>query len=285
MELLDLYDVNRIPLGKTMARGDKQPLDTYRLVVHVCIFSPDGKMLCQRRHPNKKSWAGMWDVSVGGHSVSGETSLDTAQRETFEELGIRLPNNVIPAVTVNFNGGFDDFYCVNMDVQISDCTLQQEEVAEVAYLSLEEICQMIDNGTFIPRNKGFVEYLFYCRNRRGLVKEVIHHMNLQQDPFDQIVSGVKTIELRLNDDKRRKVNVGDLIEFTCNGHTARVRVTELHPFNSFEALYHNLDLVKCGYAPHELSTAKASDMLHYYNAEQQQQWGVLGIEFTLLSVN
>lgn len=113
----------------------------------------------------------------------------------------------------------------------------------------------------------------------------LHQMNLQQDPFDKIVSGAKTIELRLNDDKRRKVNVGDVIEFTCNGHIARVRVTALYPFDSFETLYSNLDLVKCGYLPSELPTAKASDMLQYYTLEQQEQWGVLGIEFTLLSVN
>ena len=54
MELLDLYDVNRKPLGITMERGGVQPKGTFRLVVHVCIFSADGKMLCQRRVSGKR---------------------------------------------------------------------------------------------------------------------------------------------------------------------------------------------------------------------------------------
>lgn len=40
-------------------------------------------------------------------------------------------------------------------------------------------------------------------------------MKLQQKPFDSIKTGQKTIEMRLNDEKRRLINIGDEIEFTC----------------------------------------------------------------------
>ncbi len=110
MELFDLYDINRKPLGQTMVRGMQQPPNTYRLVVHVCIFSCGGKMLCQRRQPFKCSWSNMWDVSVGGSVVAGETSEMGARRETSEELGLQLSDEILPSLTVRFDGGFDDYY-------------------------------------------------------------------------------------------------------------------------------------------------------------------------------
>ena len=285
MELWDLYDVNRRPLGKTMVRGDKQPPNTFRLVVHACIFSPDGKMLCQRRSPNHKGWSGMWDVSVGGHAISGETSLDAVLRETREELGLQLPRNIIPAVTMNFDCGFDDFYCVNMDVKLSDCTIQESEVSQISFLSLDEICAMIDKGMFIPRNKGFMEYLFYCRTRRGLVKEGCHEMNLSKEPYEKIVSGAKTIEMRLNDERRQCIKVGDMITLKHDVHSIKVRVKALHKFDSFAELYANLDLLKCGYSKEQLATASPTDMLAYYTREQQDKYGALGIEFEIISID
>lgn len=165
-EYFDLYDSNRNLLGTTMERGTQQPPNTFRLVVHVCIFSRDGKMLCQRRQPFKHGWSNMWDVSVGGSVVSGENSVQGARRETLEELGLTLPEQLLPSVTIHFTGGFDDYYCVTMDVNEQNCVLQQEEVAEVKWLTEAKICQMIDDGSFIPYNKSMINLLFFLRAHR-----------------------------------------------------------------------------------------------------------------------
>lgn len=44
-----------------------------------------------------------------------------------------------------------------------------------------------------------------------------HCMKLNDNPFAAIEKGEKTIELRLYDEKRKKINVGDEIEFSCAG--------------------------------------------------------------------
>ncbi len=165
--MFDLYDVNRRSLGKTIERGAKLPPDTYRLVAHVCIFSSDGKLLCQRRQPFKKSWSNMWDVSVGGSVIAGETSEQGARRETQEELGLQLPEKILPSLTVYFNSGFDDWYCVTANVDEKTCRLQQEEVAEVKWLSLEEILQKISDGSFIPYEESLINLIFALRNHKG----------------------------------------------------------------------------------------------------------------------
>ena len=84
MELFDLYTAEREKTGRTMVRGEAVPEGCYRLVVHVCIFDPEGRMLIQQRQPFKKSWSNLWDITVGGSAVAGDSSRSAAERETME---------------------------------------------------------------------------------------------------------------------------------------------------------------------------------------------------------
>lgn len=114
---------------------------------------------------------------------------------------------------------------------------------------------------------------------------MLYQMKLQPEPFEKIASGQKTIELRLNDEKRRKLCINDVIEFRNvqdESRTIRTRITALHHFPSFDALYAALPLEKCGYEPDEIAHASARDMDRYYPQEEQHHWGVLGIELQLL---
>ena len=116
-----------------------------------------------------------------------------------------------------------------------------------------------------------------------LVREkVVHGMNLNVAPFEKIKSGEKTIELRLWDEKRQKINPGDTIVFTntATGETLTKTVVKLHRFDNFEELYRSLPLLQCGYTEEDVSKAKASDMEQYYSAEQQRAYGVVGIELS-----
>lgn len=90
MEIFDLYDENRIKTGQTIPRGSVISDGFYHMVVHICIFSSEGKMLIQQRQPFKKGLSNLWDVSAGGSAVSGDTSRSAAVRELSEELGIDI---------------------------------------------------------------------------------------------------------------------------------------------------------------------------------------------------
>lgn len=168
METWDLYTVDREKTERTMVRGEEQPLGTYRLVVHVCIFNGAGEMLIQQRQHFKKGWPGMWDLSVGGSAVSGDTSRTAAERETLEELGLEISlDGIAPSLTVHFDYGFDDFYLLERDVDLDKVTLQEEEVAAAAWASEEKILSMIDTGEFIPYHKSLISLLFSMREQRG----------------------------------------------------------------------------------------------------------------------
>ena len=168
MELFDLYTADRVKTGRTMARGEPVPENCYRLVIHVCIFDPAGRMLIQQRQPFKDDWKNLWDISVGGSAVTGDTSRMAAERETLEELGLAIDlSDVRPTMTIYWEHGFDDYYLLTMPVDLDSLRLQPEEVQAVRWAEKDEILRMIDDGSFIPYEKSLVELLFFRRNHRS----------------------------------------------------------------------------------------------------------------------
>lgn len=107
-------------------------------------------------------------------------------------------------------------------------------------------------------------------------------MRLHKGPFELIKNGSKTIELRLYDEKRQMINIGDTITFEnrSDGDKIQVKVISLHKYPSFEELYKHFDKVSIGYKEDEEADPK--DMELYYSSEDQSKYGVVGIEMELI---
>lgn len=130
-------------------------------------------MLIQQRQPFKANWANMWDLSAGGCVVSGETSPQGAQRELFEELGLDVDfSQTPPAFSVTFQGGFDDYYILERDLDLKTLRFQPEEVQNAKWASLEEVLAMVDRGEFISYQKAFLEFLFSPKERNGTLVSI-----------------------------------------------------------------------------------------------------------------
>lgn len=165
MEHFDLYNIDRLPTGKQIQRG--QPIEdgSYYSVVHVLIFNGDKMLIQQRTNRANCVFPNLWDVSVGGHMQAGEKSRFSAQRELQEELGIDCDfSDRRPAFTLNFHQGFDDFYLINMNLDINDVKIQKEEVQAVKFATLDEICTMIDDNIFIPYRKELIKLCFTIKD-------------------------------------------------------------------------------------------------------------------------
>ena len=140
----------------------------YHLFVHVCIFNSQGEMLIQQRQPFRSGWPNMWDITVGGSAISGDTSQSAAEREVYEEIGYKISlDGIRPSLTINFDEGFDDMYLIKQDIDISKLSLQYEEVKKVKGASKEEILYMIDEEIFIPYHKSLIDLLFVMRHSKG----------------------------------------------------------------------------------------------------------------------
>lgn len=105
-----------------------------------------------------------------------------------------------------------------------------------------------------------------------------HNMNLHLQPFNAIKCGAKTIEMRLFDEKRQLVNVGDCILFTCtaNEETLLCRVVRMYRYPTFADMYAAWDKIALGYANDEV--ADPADMYRYYSPEKEMHYGVVGIQ-------
>lgn len=172
MEIIDLYEDNRLPTGKTSERGENfHPHKNENMqVVHICIFNSKDEMLIQKRQIRKSAWSGYWDVSAGGCSQAGETSKQAAERELFEELGISHDfSNERPYLTMNFRHGFDDYYFLKMELDPSSLTLQESEVSDAKWATKEEILSMIEGDEFVHFVPSFISSLFDLKNISGAI--------------------------------------------------------------------------------------------------------------------
>ena len=71
----------------------------------------------------------------------------------------------------------------------------------------------------------------------------IHEMNLQPKYFDFIKGGTKRIELRLYDEKRQSIQLGDIIEFAkSDDEKFKAEVVGLLRYNSFADLFEDFDI-------------------------------------------
>lgn len=171
MEIFDVYNNDRIKTGATHIRGEKCDLNENRVVVHIVIFNSKNEMLIQRRQLTKSSFGGRWDISCGGCSTTGETSGETATREIKEELGLDIDlTTTRPHFTMNFEHGFDDFYILNMDIDLKDITIQEEEVMDVKWASKDEILDMYYNSEFVNYLESFLHVLWEFKTQRGVLK-------------------------------------------------------------------------------------------------------------------
>lgn len=107
-------------------------------------------------------------------------------------------------------------------------------------------------------------------------------MKLSPSAFKSISSGKKTVEMRLNDEKRAALKIGDEIKFenTDTNETVRCSVADIGKYKSFFDLYSDYDKISIGYNKNQ--KANPEDMYVYYSPEQIEKYGVLAIKIKLL---
>ncbi len=109
-----------------------------------------------------------------------------------------------------------------------------------------------------------------------------HNMNLNNGPFNRIKDGTKTIELRLNDEKRQLLKENDFIEFTNRVTLEKiiVKIEELYKYSNFKELYKHFDKIAIGYDKDDIANPK--DMEKHYSKEEQDKYGVIGIKVRVI---
>jgi ASC-1-like (ASCH) protein len=106
-----------------------------------------------------------------------------------------------------------------------------------------------------------------------------HILKIQPKYFDYINDGTKRIELRLYDEKRQKISIGDTIIFQKEPEleiAMKVKVMGILRYNTFEELFEDFDIEML--ADKSMTKQELLNVLEeFYTPEKQKQYGVVGI--------
>ena len=72
-----------------------KPFQTGYVSVHLCLFTPKGQLILQKRSPKLSFDGGLWTESAGGHLTWGFEPAEVMSFESVEEIGV--PLNIVPA--------------------------------------------------------------------------------------------------------------------------------------------------------------------------------------------
>ncbi len=166
MELFDILDPSGNPTGLKTERGVAHREGAWHATAHIWIVRPGENggydVLLQKRSEEKDSNPGGYDISSAGHVMSGDTPLASAVREMREELGLQVSPEELTFVGMHkgsYEAVFHDrpfkdreyasVYLYTKPVDISELSLQKEEVSEVMWLD-DLACGKIVKDRSIP---------------------------------------------------------------------------------------------------------------------------------------
>lgn len=162
-EIWDIYDSEGNKTGKQGIRGERLNDGEYHLVVHVWRYNSRGEWLIDKRaNRGSLEMDGKWEAT-GGSAITGESSLDAALRESFEELGIKLkPENGLLYVrerceSENGGGFFRDVWVFKDETPISDIRFQESETCMAKWAFPSEIKRLMSEGELL--GIGYYPYI------------------------------------------------------------------------------------------------------------------------------
>ena len=134
--------------------------------VGIAVLDSDDRLLIHRRADDKDVWPGYWDMAAGGVLASGESYVDGARRELFEELGIvdaplhfvgelRFEDDSVRVITHYFIARHD-----------GEVVFTDGEVVEARWVTAEEFADLLGVLTWCPDSLSMVPDVLMAHVRR-----------------------------------------------------------------------------------------------------------------------
>ena len=149
-EIWDAYDMNGNKLGFDLYRDEPVTENVYHIVVEIYVFTKNNNVLITQRHPDK-SYPLKWE-NTGGSILKGETPINGAIRELYEETGIKVPENRIQFAYKEVGTQPQLYHCfvalVDDDVEIK---LQDGETVDYKFLPYDQFMDFILTDEFVDK--------------------------------------------------------------------------------------------------------------------------------------
>lgn len=178
MEFIDVLDDKGNKTGIVRNRELIYKNGNWHKTVHIWLLNPKKELLIQKRAKNKQTFPNLWAISIAGHVMSGETSLEAAIREIKEEIGIDINSNTLKHIfSVKRNQPYknstlhvhDDVYLLEYDLDIDKAKLQREELTDIKFINYLELEQNLlnKNPEYVPYSEEHKLLFEYLRENVG----------------------------------------------------------------------------------------------------------------------
>lgn len=160
MEQWDAYDKHfNLIEGITLTRGERIDNGLYHLVCDIIVQHTDGEYLIMQRDA-RKHYGGMWEATAGGSALIGESPLQCAVRELFEETGIRSDTltEVGRVVDDKCHSAYVEYLCIT-DCDKSLVVLQEGETSDYRWVDRNTLLNMKNNELITERMQLFIDEL------------------------------------------------------------------------------------------------------------------------------
>ena len=95
-----LMQPNRNGCFPTITRKDAHRTGAWHRAIGLWLYTPDGRVVLQKRSELKDTNPGKWQMSVAGHVSSGQSVVEAVLTEAEEELGIKVEPSTLHFVCV-----------------------------------------------------------------------------------------------------------------------------------------------------------------------------------------
>ncbi len=229
---------------------------------------------------------------IGGRLNDGEDFLTALRRELTEELGESASALADSAVEIPVPYAFrhptperaqkrgawaeeHHFFIVQIpdDVELNFCENRDEEIS-VAWVAPDDLLN--------PKITPFDDMREFYSNHILPNLNCRFSMSLRPEYYEMVRSGEKDIELRLYDEKRRRMRNGDtVLIYNAQNHNdyIRAKIVRLHIAKSFADLATKISMPRTGFAS---LNALMSAIEKFYDTEMESKYGIVGIELEVI---
>lgn len=161
-ELFDVCTPQGVPTGATVPRSQAHREGLWHRSAHLWLVdSRKTRVLLQRRHPDKETDPGRWDIAVAGHLSAGQSPLEAVVREAEEELGLRLDPSTLAFLSATpkeyvepsfVDREWQHTFAGTWEGELTSLVLQPEEVVEVCWFDLDAYRRLI-----LQRDDAYVD--------------------------------------------------------------------------------------------------------------------------------
>jgi len=170
LALINVLDENGDPTGESKTKAEIHKQGLFHNSAHVWIYNSKGEIMLQLRAKDKDSFPGLWDISVAGHTDSGEKPVESAVREMKEEIGLDVTAEQLEFVGIKkfsqpiintdwYENEFGYIYFYKFDGDINELSMPDGEVEKIEFVPIDIFEKEINNP------KTYSKYVPYIPHR------------------------------------------------------------------------------------------------------------------------